>query len=368
MADPKYANLPGIDTESKDVYESGDLPEDDQHTVVEELNSTSVEVIGSDTQSAFNLFSGKYVAPIGDFSGYNAKSSAVNEEETVLQKFNRLKIEVQSLLDEVETVKESKADPASAAKLVSQVQSMQMKLSQSDVDSATGSNVEKVSDVEKLLSSLKTSFSKSKTSDSKTTDGSYQLFLKPEAEKKKSLQFSALEQRLARLEKVLGSETDDINVLAAHSKHETLQSAAQMMEAKLSLLDPEQLPLVDSRLQAILSKVNEINKAHKAAGDQTSEVNSKITELYDLMHKSEGVRSALPHLIERLKALDELHAKSSSFVSVLDHLESTQAQINGRLDTTSASQKKLQEMLQKNMETIKDNVTQLNKRIADLQK
>ena len=37
MADSKYANLPGIDTSSKDVYESGDLPEEDQGWKPEEL-------------------------------------------------------------------------------------------------------------------------------------------------------------------------------------------------------------------------------------------------------------------------------------------------------------------------------------------
>uniref|UniRef100_A0A3Q2PP43 Uncharacterized protein n=1 Tax=Fundulus heteroclitus TaxID=8078 RepID=A0A3Q2PP43_FUNHE len=30
MADPKYANLPGIAFNEPDVYETGDLPEDDQ--------------------------------------------------------------------------------------------------------------------------------------------------------------------------------------------------------------------------------------------------------------------------------------------------------------------------------------------------
>nr|ACI68512.1 Dynactin subunit 2 [Salmo salar] len=30
MADPKYANLPGIASNEPDVYETSDLPEDDQ--------------------------------------------------------------------------------------------------------------------------------------------------------------------------------------------------------------------------------------------------------------------------------------------------------------------------------------------------
>ncbi|EDM16483.1 dynactin 2, isoform CRA_b [Rattus norvegicus] len=46
MADPKYADLPGIARNEPDVYETSDLPEDDQAEFdAEELSSTSVEHI-----------------------------------------------------------------------------------------------------------------------------------------------------------------------------------------------------------------------------------------------------------------------------------------------------------------------------------
>ncbi|XP_076800584.1 dynactin subunit 2-like [Clavelina lepadiformis] len=382
MADPKYANLPGIDTESKDVYESGDLPEEDQHAAVEELNSTSVELVSS--EGAFEKFSGKYVSGFGkDFSGriqsskvtgYDANQgglAALGEKETVLQKFNRLKIEVADLVQEVKGISDSTKTGNSPADLVNQIESLQMQLADSSIANLNKEPVEATANVEKLMAQLKLPSEKTaKITGGQKSDGTgtYQLYLKPDQAQQKKLQVAELEQRLARLEKVLGSGTDKLNILVSHSKDKTLKEAVREIETKLSLFDSEQLPQVDSRLQAILNKVNEINKAHKGSGDQASEVNQKISELYDLSRQWEGVRAALPQLIERLRALDTLHAKASDFSSTLTHLENMQTQITSRLHTSNSTQKDLEEMFSNNIATIEANITQLNKRMADLKK
>ena len=56
MADPKYANLPGLDLDQPDVYETDDRPEVDQYEtsdygdqsdVVETLHITATEAFGT---------------------------------------------------------------------------------------------------------------------------------------------------------------------------------------------------------------------------------------------------------------------------------------------------------------------------------
>nr|CAB3236498.1 dynactin subunit 2-like [Phallusia mammillata] len=379
MADPKYENLPGIDVNGRDVYESADLPEDDQHLASDDLDSTSVEVLDVDTTAAFSKFSGKYVSGAGkDFSGkiqgkhmtgYSTSEYGLampGEDETILQKYNRLKIEMGDLLSQVENIKKSKKEGASPPKLLQQIEALNSQL-QGNEPSELSKNLSEEVNAEKVIASLKNmSVPSTGKHGSSKADGTYQLYLKPEQEKKQILKSAELEQRLARLEKVLASGSGDVNVLATHATSGSLIDAVEAIEAKLSLLDPEQLPQVDSRLQAILTKVNEINKAHKAGGDQPSEINQKITELYNLVRKWDGVRVGLPQLLSRLQALDALHTKASDFTSAVNHFELTQSQISSQLNTASSTQAQLLEMLKKNAATVETNMAQLQKRMEKL--
>ncbi|CAI9741729.1 Hypothetical predicted protein [Octopus vulgaris] len=72
MADPKYANLPGIDLNSPDVYETSELPEDDQNTrpEQEEIHSDAIERVNLDSKTAYKRFKGTVLdASNADFSG-----------------------------------------------------------------------------------------------------------------------------------------------------------------------------------------------------------------------------------------------------------------------------------------------------------
>ena len=370
MADPKYANLPGIDTESKDVYECGDLPEEDQ-VVNDAEDSTSVELV--DSKASFERFSGKYVSGFGkDFSvkssgyevgGYGLAPSG--DKETIIQRLNRLKIEVGELSHDVSRMQSGKEEQVSALDMSKQVESLRAQLDGINLNELGVNSLNTDLNVREIIANLQSESRKSDAAES--PHGSYQLYLKPSEQEKQNLQVANLEQRIARLEKVLGTDSANFGVLISHAGG-SLQEAVTVMEAKLSLLDPEQLPQVDSRLQAILSKVNEINKAHKASGEEQSNVNKKIADLFEVVQKWERVRGSLPTLVDRLKALDTLHSKSADFSATLGHLESVQSRITSQLDSANTAHKKLGEMFKQNLEIIEGNVAQLNKRISDLAK
>ena len=369
MADPKYANLPGIDTESRDVYECGDLPEEDQNPGNEE-DSTSVELV--DSKASFERFSGKYVSGFGkDFSikstGYEAGGYGLampGEQETIIQRLNRLKIEVSELSRDVGKLQQSKTNRINALDMSKQVDTLQAQLDGIRLDEIDGTTLSADLNMEEIIANLQAE-GKPKDALSGSQLGSYQLYLKPGQKEKQMLRVANLEQRIARLEKVLGPDSPIYNVLTSQTDG-SLQETVCIMETKLSLLDPEQLPQVDSRLQAILTKVNEINKAHKSSGEERSEVNKQIAGLFDLVQKWEGVRGSLPLIVERLKALDTLHSKSADFTATLSHLESVQSRITSQLDSANAAHKKLGGMLKENLEIVEGNVAQLNKRLSDL--
>ena len=75
MADPKYANLPGIAHDQPDVFETGDLPESDQHYDDESAEGSSgfidhvVETLHVSASDAMGRFAGKNLDAAGvDFS------------------------------------------------------------------------------------------------------------------------------------------------------------------------------------------------------------------------------------------------------------------------------------------------------------
>ena len=364
MADPKYASLPGIDIESKDMYECGDLPEDDQNWKPEELQSTSVEKIDLDTQAAFEKFTGKYL---------RHKSKAVvtgitgDEEETVLQKYNRLKIELAGLEKQVASIKNAKNQGAVDVKLVENVKNLEKQLTNSSLKDFQNSYLEQEVDVEKALNSIKTIKDKAKTSEKpKKSEGSFEIYLKQQPEERSIEKLFQLEQRLNKLETTVGLDKGiSKNTLADTSQtSSSLTEAVELMETKLGLLDSEKLPLIDTRLQSILVKINEINKIKKS--ETAAENNIKVNELYSMVQKWDTFISALPKFQKRLLDLSIVQGKACSFLKNLQHLEDVQQQITSKLDQTEDCQKNLEEIIKNNLTTIQGNIKELNQRFDNL--
>ena len=395
MANPKYANLPGIDTDSHtDVYECGDLPEGDQQQQAtwrsEELQSTSVEIVDLDTQTAFERFSDAYVTGQVNFAGGDKqrqrrigyRTQLDDEEETVLQKYNRLKLEVAALSQEVSEIKAAKKERCEEVKLLEKVQQLDTQLSGENVDELAehSSSVAGDLNVEKALLAIKNKSSAQESSAAATpgANGTYEVYLKSKPDQRKVERFFQLEQRLSKLEGTVGMNKEAmVNVLGNHGGA-TLMEAVQMMETKLALLDPEMLPLVDTRLQSILVKVNEINKAKKqaesgapgTAGENMAvlEQNKKIEELYAMVQRWDNVSVALPDIQKRLMDLSVVQTKAGSFLTTLKHLESVQESLMATLSKTEVSQQAMAEALKGNLEIVQGNIAALSKRFDALKK
>lgn len=177
MADPKYANLPGIVSDFKhskdvilhilvfvfkaldepDVYETNDLPESDQTSDFYEEENETVERIHLSASEAFNKFKGKSLnANKVDFSeriskqlrtGYDARSgdwelAGKGEPETLLQKYQRLQCEINEVMEEANKIKsEKKGEDANFLVTTEQVQQALKKLSDIRLEETLGANI-----------------------------------------------------------------------------------------------------------------------------------------------------------------------------------------------------------------------------------
>ncbi|XP_059415583.1 dynactin subunit 2-like isoform X2 [Carassius carassius] len=403
MADPKYANLPGIASNEPDVYETSDLPEDDQAQFEsEELCSDSVERIVVNPNAAYDKFKDKHVSTKGlDFSDRISKSRRVGYEsgefellaegcglkETPQQKYQRLVNEIHELCQDVEqiqvTTKESSSEERlTPVALAQQAAQLKQQLVSAHLDSVLGPNAHiNLTDpdgalAKRLLTQLEVARgvrsgggAEGKTAAPKGPNGVilYELHSRPEQEKfTESAKVSELERRLAELEMAVGSGSEKQGPLSAGVQGGSLMDTIELLQARVSALDAGTLDQVEARLQSVLGKMNEIAK-HKAAIED-AETQSKVSQLYDVVQKWDAMATSLPQLVQRLLAVRELHEQAMQFGQLLTHLDTTQQMINNSLKDNSTLLTQVQQTMKENLLSVEENFSALDQRMKKLSK
>ncbi|XP_058635732.1 dynactin subunit 2 [Onychostoma macrolepis] len=403
MADPKYANLPGIASNEPDVYETSDLPEDDQAQFEsEELCSDSVERIVVNPNAAYDKFKDKHVSAKGlDFSDRISKSRRVGYEsgefellaegcgvkETPQQKYQRLVNEIHELCQDVEriqvTTKESSTEERlTPVALAQQAAQLKQQLVSAHLDSLLGPNAHiNLTDpdgalAKRLLTQLEVARGvrsgaggESKTAAPKGPDGVilYELHSRPEQEKfTESAKVAELERRLAELETALGSGSEKQGPLSTGVQGASLMDSIELLQARVSALDAATLDQVEARLQSVLGKMNEIAK-HKAAIED-AETQNKVSQLYDVVQKWDAMASSLPQVVQRLLAVRELHEQAMQFGQLLTHLDTTQQMINNSLKDNSTLLTQVQQTMKENLLAVEENFAALDQRMKNLSK
>ncbi|XP_053311735.1 dynactin subunit 2 [Spea bombifrons] len=403
MADPKYADLPGIARNEPDVYETSDLPEDDQAEFdAEELTSTSVEHIIVNPNAAYDKFKDKKVNTRGlDFSDRISKSKRTGYEsgeyeilgegiglkETPQQKYQRLLHEVQELTQEIEkiqsTVKEStteeKLTPVALAK---QVAGLKQQLVSTHLEKLLGPDAAiNLSDpdgalAQRLLTQLDVAKTR-KGPEGKTPAKvpapetgnvvTYELHCRPEQTKfSQTAKVAELEKRLGELEAAVRCDQDTQNPLTVGLQGSGLMETVEILQAKVNMLDVASLDQVEARLQSVLGKMNEIAK-HKAAIED-ADTESKVHKLYDVVQKWDSMSNTLPQVVQRLVALKQLHEQAMQFGQLLTHLDTTQQMIANSLKDNTSVLAMVQKTMKDNLATVEDNFASVDSRIKKLSK
>lgn len=406
MADPKYANLPGIAFNEPDVYETGDLPEDDQaqfESELEELCSEVVERIVINPNAAYDKFKDKLVNTKGlDFSDRISASRRVGYEsgefeilgegsgvkETPQQKYLRLVNEIQELSKEVDSIqtatKESSAEERlTPVVLAQQAAQLKQQLVSAHLDTLLGPQAHiNLTDPDgalarRLLTQLEVAKgsrvsatgSGQPSAVEKGPDGVvlYELHSRPEQEKfNNAAKMAELEKRLAELETAVGSGSDKQGPLSAGAQGASLTDTIELLQARVSALDSATLDQVEARLQSVLGKMNEMAK-HKAAIED-AETQNKVAQLYDLVQKCDSMSTSVPQVVQRLVSLKDLHEQAMQFGQLLTHLDTTQQMINNTLKDNNTLLTQVQQTMKENLVAIEENFAALDERIKKVSK
>ncbi|XP_076653721.1 dynactin subunit 2 [Halictus rubicundus] len=404
MADPKYADLPGIAYDQVDVYETTDLPESEQFQLYTEDETDIIKKIHISATEAFNKFKGKHVISENvDFSdcvslrprtGYKFgdwELPGEGEKETPIQKYQRLQHEIKELYEEINDMKQKAKDETevkSVVDIISQVQDLGKQLDCLKLEECLGADlVATLSDpqgtrLKQLISqieafkqtSIPTSESDSKspsTKVDKTAEPSvlkYQMTYLPEkARMQEAARIALLEQRLCNLESVIGTTNDKLSKFSQNLKCQGVMEAVQQLGAKAALLDTFQLDIIENRLASVIHRMDNIAQK-KAALALDTEQEQKISEMYEIMKQTETMSQILPQTVNRMLALNTIHQQAAEFNKSLTRLDELQLQITSDLESNKSLLKGVQESFASNLEIIKNNIEALDERIKKISK
>lgn len=400
MADPKYADLPGIAYDQLDVYETSDLPESEQMRMYceDETDTSCVEQLHISPKEAYNKFKGKQiVGKPADFSDHVSNKpktgyqfgdwelAGEGEKETPLQKFQRLRCEVKELYEEVNELKEkskNEAEVKSASEIISQAQQIEKQLVSLKLEECLGPDVvASLSDpqgtvlkqlVSQIESFKQTSVPASKSGSKKTKESVepgvlkyHMMYLPEKARLQEAARIAQLEQRLCCLENIIGTSNDKLSKFSQNLKCQGIMEAVQQLEAKATLLDVNQLDTIETRLGTLIYRMDSIAQK-KATTEQESEQEQKISEMYEIMKKTDSISQILPQTVERLLALSDIHQQAAAFSKSLIKLEELQVEISSGLESNKSLLKGVQESFASNMEIIKGNIASLDERVKKL--
>ncbi|XP_071656084.1 dynactin subunit 2-like isoform X2 [Patagioenas fasciata] len=372
MGDPKYADLPGIARNEPDVYETSDLPEDDQAEFeAEELSSTSVEHLIINPNAAYEKFKDKRLGAEGlDFSDGVSKARRTGCRSGERQ------------VGAAEGPAGEQEPAAVAVALAPQAEALRQRLLSGRLQQLLGPSAAiDFADPEgalakRLLQQLEAAkHSKAPPGQSPPAKSSsppgdavtFELYWRPEQDQfAQTAKIAELEKRLAQLEATLRCEPDSQNPLLAGLKGTNLMETMQVLQAKVNILDVAVLDQVEARLQSVLGKVNEMAK-HKATA-QDSDTQSKIQQLHETLQRWDPVATALPDVVQRLVTLRDLHEQAAQFGQVLVHLDTTQQEMVAALKDNAVLLAEVQKTMKENLAIVEDNFADIDARIKRLQK
>lgn len=339
----KYANLPGIAQDQPDVFETSDLPEADQASrqppLFESDDSDNVNIITVSPAQAYKRFEGQAIhGERVDFSDNSMKQhgyqtfgewelAARGEKETLLERYHRVSGECSELLESLQQLKgkkksnedngESFTGDLTTDVVASNLEVLTKNLKDLNIENWIEGDIFKgTSDKERpSLSKLQSDIESAKSNETKSDSPGvkYELLCRPQFSRTNDLsKINALEQRLKKLELFLGNDESKKSFLTGLTDDKSLIEAVAYLSSKVAQLDSSHLEQLDGRITSLHQKLNQISDRKHQLDDL--EKQNKVSELYDIVVKTEKVRASLPSIVTRLSSFQEVQEQGKNWI------------------------------------------------------
>ncbi|KAI8322229.1 hypothetical protein GQ54DRAFT_297474 [Martensiomyces pterosporus] len=394
-ASSKYANLPDIDTEQPDVYETPDVPQTD------EVGNEEPEMPLSEDISVDKLTVDKAAARFrvaaGDVDGKSAMAryqrslfrtlqleslsgdlevasgaGGAQLKETPEQRLRRLVYETQELKNQLaeESRPNDEKQGVALMKLVNGLQGELSQLSvQSEKEAAAGTGGSMVSRA--LWQRLDSSAQTSDSSEGKQPKSTAHVATDD---------VSLLEKRIDLLEKTLGTSSAQ-PAKDASVGHNLVDAVSRLRRQMDVLTDPHRVDGIQRRIKQVLVDLERLDLANSQASKSVLEsadgkgengvrldpaAIKRIDELYEKFANIDSLIELAPATARRLQSLAKLHAEASEAVARIDRIEKDQGHIGEELATMKEIATSLTSAIGENSSTLKENMKFLDSRISAL--
>ncbi|KAI8991770.1 Dynamitin-domain-containing protein [Mycotypha africana] len=191
----------------------------------------------------------------------------------------------------------------------------------------------------------------------------YELYYTPETVKmQKETKLSDIDQRLARLEKLIGSRSGEgLESLPSDIAASSLVNSLSKLEQQVAVLtQPGQLEMIARRVKILnsdLERLNELKSGRKDTysftlssftpsnntqtnadnvnKDGSNDTETKINKMFDTMEKIDPLLNLTPALLTRLKSLQSLHMEAASFSQSVKVISEEQTRMADELKSLS---------------------------------
>jgi len=347
--DPKYAGLPGIAWDQPDTFETVEGADGDDESV----DTSEAE---TEDQEKLHMTS---LSWIGDIE----VGADEGKEETLLQRFMRLRCEIGELVDDLDSMTESTREASQSEGLSIQVKNLIKQLEtcqfNDEVNTTSKSNVE-LDAMAKQIDALKNSNKVEKTDG----EGVYQIFLSND--KKASVDIANLDGRLAMLEKIVGhSSPADRKVLSAQTDSQNLEECVKILDDRKSLLNQQHIEHVEGRLSALTFKINSISEQKVAVENATKD--EKVNKLANLVSSQSSMAAGLlPEIVERMENVSMLQDNSKTWSDTVDSVQQQQRETKDVIKDTEKLVVDTRECFDKNMTEIFNKCNHLQSKLAEI--
>lgn len=205
--------------------------------------------------------------------------------------------------------------------------------------------------------------------DRKKKDGKivYELYSSAARQQKQSPRASTLEERLLKLETILGSNTTITTSDKAISSTTSLLQRLDDIERLTKDMDVKEVDKLAAKAKVIRSDLEAAARARTklaSSSSSSSRLNDEdartLTALHNHLVELEGISTYLPALTVRLAELSNLHSNAADFGERLDVCEEAVNRSEKMLDSVDTSLKKMEEGWKVNMEVVESNVKRLD--------
>ncbi|KAI9598230.1 Dynamitin-domain-containing protein [Syncephalis fuscata] len=401
----KYASLPDIDT-APDVYETPDVTEsfglvgkspfDEEEEDNKQIDRSTLSATDAVTRFrdktqddpkfalqtrkralyrsylSLNTAPGESIAT-GDYEVLPREPAL---QETPVQKLRRLMFEVQELGEEMTELAQPSGEEEGAIQhsvILAQVNtlryeldtiSQRISLPTSDETNDKDSILLKQNESSRRLLARLQKISQENSNGLDTVIPHVEL-AKDQEDDVDGLRAAQLESRLAALERLVGHER---NIEAEPT--DAIAPVIAKMEQQLELLaQPRHMELVARRAKALTHELERLQR-YKAEDDERLGINKetakKIDQLFSTLDQLDPLIPLAPALVQRLKNLEQLHARAATFSDAVTAVEREQTRLDGSINGMEEQCTKIETSLKENGAIIQRNVEALDRRIADL--